>query len=149
MRETLGRRPEPVILQLTPERLERAKRAAQADSHAQPVHDGQFDTYIGPPKWVQDFRHWAAVEAVAQHFDVRQPPEPWRIDWRGPTCYIKPTPAHAVHVIVTGKPDGALRIRGWCLAAEVSTIGQWRENVPKPAWVVTWSRLRPIADLTQ
>lgn len=137
--------------QLTPERMKRARLAADNQLGEYPSEDrGDSAPYAGMPRATRIFQENAAREFLAQVLGVDEIPSEYKGRWSSRTAaharlIIAPKEIKAKHarrwVLIAGRaPD--FTVLGWCWASEAPERGEWRPDAPRPAWFIPWAKLR-------
>ncbi len=145
----MSRPDEYVVVTLESDRVDRAKAHAVAQATRHPEDRGDFTTYGGVPRLKRLEQAQMAREAVAQHFGRKTLPRKVKPQWdpHAPEAAFLKVPHDAKPdvqwVLVTGW-EPTFTLIGGATPPEAPELGQWRNNVPRPAWYIPPDRLHPL-----
>lgn len=138
-----------IVVTLTAERMARAKARADAQAKRHPEDRGDFAQYGGVPRLKRLEQAQMAREAVAQHFGRKTLPRNVKVQWdphRPEAAFLK-VPHDAKPgmrwVLVTGW-EPTFTLIGGATPQEAPELGEWRNNVARPAWYIAPDRLHPL-----
>ena len=139
--------------QLTPERMKRARVAADHQLARYPAEDrGDSAQYAGMPREDRIFQQNAAGEFLAQVLGVDRLSSKYKGRWSSRTAahaqlMIAAKEVNAKHarrwVLIAGRAP-EFTILGWCRASEAAELGDWRPDAPRPAWFIPWTKLHDV-----